>query len=243
MNPGKSKRICLWSSPRNVSTALMYSFAQRSDTQVFDEPLYPHFLITTKAERPDREVTLRLMENDGEKVVREVILGPSNSPILFFKNIANHIVHLDRAFLSEVQNVFLIRDPKEMILSYSAVIETPNMLDLAVEMQSEVFRSLQELDGRSILIDSKQLLLNPEKVLREMCTLLEVDWKEDMLSWSAGARSEDGPWAKYWYSGVHRSTGFKKYAPKSGELKGDLLELYERCLPHYEYLRGFSLQA
>ena len=39
-----SKIISLWSGPRNVSTALMYSFAQRSDTQVIDEPLYAHYL-------------------------------------------------------------------------------------------------------------------------------------------------------------------------------------------------------
>ena len=33
-------RIALWSGPRNVSTALMYSFRQRPDTTVIDEPLY-----------------------------------------------------------------------------------------------------------------------------------------------------------------------------------------------------------
>ena len=37
-------RIQLWSGPRNVSTALMYSFAQRPDTRVVDEPLYAHYL-------------------------------------------------------------------------------------------------------------------------------------------------------------------------------------------------------
>jgi len=36
-------RINLWSSPRNVSTALMYSFAQRLDTTVVDEPLYAYY--------------------------------------------------------------------------------------------------------------------------------------------------------------------------------------------------------
>ena len=41
-----------------MSTALMYSFAQRSDTRVLDEPLYGHFLAKTGAERPDREATL-----------------------------------------------------------------------------------------------------------------------------------------------------------------------------------------
>ena len=29
-------RICLWSGPRNISTALMYAFAQRADTTVVD---------------------------------------------------------------------------------------------------------------------------------------------------------------------------------------------------------------
>ena len=38
-----SKVICLWASPRNISTALMYSFAQRSDVKVLDEP-YAHYL-------------------------------------------------------------------------------------------------------------------------------------------------------------------------------------------------------
>ena len=31
--------ICLWSGPRNVSTALMYSFAQNEHVAVIDEPL------------------------------------------------------------------------------------------------------------------------------------------------------------------------------------------------------------
>jgi len=37
-------RINCWSGPRNVSTALMYSFRQRTDTTVVDEPIYAHYL-------------------------------------------------------------------------------------------------------------------------------------------------------------------------------------------------------
>ncbi len=37
-------RIHVWSGPRNVSTALMYSFAQRADTRVVDDPRYAHYL-------------------------------------------------------------------------------------------------------------------------------------------------------------------------------------------------------
>ena len=49
-------KICLWSGPRNISTALMYSFAQRPQCKVFDEPLYAHYLSNiseeTKAKHP-----------------------------------------------------------------------------------------------------------------------------------------------------------------------------------------------
>ena len=68
-------RINLWSGPRNVSTALMYSFAQRADTRVVDEPLYAHYLRVSGADHPGREDVLRSLDQDGERVVRDVILG------------------------------------------------------------------------------------------------------------------------------------------------------------------------
>ncbi|MGD8481270.1 MAG: sulfotransferase family protein, partial [Gammaproteobacteria bacterium] len=49
------KRVCMWSGPRNVSTAMMYSFAQRPDTRVLDEPLYGHYLKSSGARHPGRE--------------------------------------------------------------------------------------------------------------------------------------------------------------------------------------------
>jgi len=221
----------------------MYSFAQRSDTKVFDEILYPNFLVATGSKRPDREATLDLMDSDGLRVIQETILGVSNHKVLFFKNIANHLVGLDHDFLDQVKNVFLIRDPREMILSYAEVIEQPTMLDLAVEQQYKCFKKLQESGKPALLIDSKELLLNPAKVLSELCDGLGIPWDPNMLAWEAGPRAEDGPWAKYWYEGVHKSTGFKKYNPKQGELSANLEALYHRCLPLYEYLRAFSLLA
>ena len=37
-------RIAMWSGPRNISTALMRSFENRTDTHVTDEPFYAYFL-------------------------------------------------------------------------------------------------------------------------------------------------------------------------------------------------------
>ena len=63
-----NKPICLWSCPRNVSTALMYSFAQREDTQVFDEPLYAYYLKNSNSIHPGRKEILSSQERNGKKV-------------------------------------------------------------------------------------------------------------------------------------------------------------------------------
>ena len=85
----KTVRICLWSGPRNISTALMYSFAQREDTMVLDEPLYAHYLASSEKELVDRhpvaQVVLDTMENDGAKVV-EMMMGEfPSSPLCLNK--------------------------------------------------------------------------------------------------------------------------------------------------------------
>jgi len=96
--------ICLWSCPRNVSTALMYSFAQRNDTKVFDEVLYAHYLFQSRAEHPGREEVLEAQDIDGEKVIETIILK-KRSKISFHKLMTHFLVNLDTSFLLKVQNI------------------------------------------------------------------------------------------------------------------------------------------
>src|SRR5262245_14504199 len=140
--PGASKagilRLCLWSGPRNVSTALMYSFAQRADTRVLDEPLYAHYLRVSGAAHPGRDDVLRAMEPDGAKVVRDVVLGPSDRPVLFQKHMAHHLVDLDRGFLAKTTNVLLVRDPAEVAVTLAKQLGTPTLRDVGIRAQCEL---------------------------------------------------------------------------------------------------------
>ena len=43
----KAVRIAMWSGPRNISTAMMRSFASRADAVVVDEPFYAAYLAAT----------------------------------------------------------------------------------------------------------------------------------------------------------------------------------------------------
>ena len=237
------KRICLWSSPRNISTALMYSFAQRSDTKVIDEPLYAHYLAKTNADHPGREEILANMENDGEKVVKNVILADYDEEVIFMKQMTHHLIEMDESFLDLVTNVFLIRDPKQLISSLAQVIPVVNMKATGIKRQYELFHMLSEGNQKPFVIDSGEILKDPEKALLQLCDLLEIQFDKNMLQWNPGPIKEDGIWAKHWYENVHRSSGFEKQHTSSRELPEDLTELYIESIPFYEDLYGHSIKV
>jgi hypothetical protein len=236
-------RINLWSGPRNVSTALMYSFAQRSDTQVVDEPLYGHYLRVARAPHPGLEEVIAAMQNDGEQVIRQVILGPCTRPVLFLKQMAHHLVEIDWGFLQQTVNVLLIRDPQQMLPSLAQNLSEPILRDTSLGIQTELYHHLRRLGQEPPVLDAKQLLLNPPGVLRQLCARLGLPFDEAMLRWPAGPRPYDGVWAPYWYHNVHKSTGFEPYNEKREPFPERLLPLLAECRPHYELLAQVAIQA
>ena len=236
-----NKIICLWSCPRNISTALMYSFAQREDTQVFDEPLYAHYLKLSGANHPAREEVLQSLENDGNKVVQDVILQKSKK-ILFHKLMTHFLIDIDMTFLSKVCNIIFIRNPEEIITSYSKVIPNPKLEDIGVKQQYELYLSLEEQGNIPIVLNSKELLQNPELILNKLCNILEISFDQKMLRWKKGERKEDGIWAKHWYANIHNSTGFLPYTEKEIKLSGSNVILAKKCKPYYEFLTAKSIQ-
>ena len=233
----------MWSGPRNVSTALMYSFRQRSDTLVVDEPLYGHYLATTGAQHPGAREVLAKVDRDGARVVEEIILGPCEKPVHFFKNMAHHLAGLDRGFLGEIRNVLLIRDPREMLPSLARQIPSPVLRDTGLAEQAGILDAMLERDETPVVLDARELLLDPPGVLRRLCGLLGLPFEEAMLSWPAGPKPEDGAWAEHWYENVHASTGFEPYRPKTGPFPERLEPLLQECVPLYERLRRYAIVA
>lgn len=231
------KRICLWSGPRNISTALMYSFAQRADTQVYDEPLYGFYLNQTDAKNyhPGAYETMSELELDGEKVISQMMTDES-SEVLFFKNMAHHLLGLDRSFMKDTVNVILTREPKDAILSFSKVIDNPTLLDLGYEIQLDLKNELEQMGAQFLVVNSKEILEDTEKALTAICDLAGIDFDDAMLSWEAGSRPEDGSWAKHWYANVHRSSGFGKYSEKTELMPVRLQPLLKSCNACYSQL-------
>lgn len=236
-------RIHLWSGPRNVSTALMYSFAQRSDTRVVDEPLYAHYLRVSGADHPLRDAVLASQDADGANVVRDVLDGPTDRPVVFFKQMAHHLVELDRGFLARAANVLLTRDPREMLPSLAENLALPTLRDTGYAAQTQLLGDLRALGQDPPVLDARELLLDPRSVLTQLCERLGLRFESAMLAWEPGGRPEDGVWAPQWYGNVHRSSGFAPYKRKEEPFPRSLEPLLAECLPHYETLSRAAIWA
>lgn len=237
-----TKRISLWSGPRNVSTALMYSFRQRPDTSVVDEPLYAHYLKRSGAAHPGRDEVLAAQDHNGESVVREVILGPVPTEVLFIKNMAHHLGGVDWSFLVELDNVILTRDPSEMLPSLNQQLSEPDLEGTGLPMQVALLDAILDEGADPIVLDARLLLTDPGSVLTGLCERVGMEFDEAMLSWQPGPVPEDGVWAPHWYDNVHRSSGFSAYRPKQVEVGESLQPLLAQALPLYERLTAYAIQ-
>ncbi len=235
-------RINLWSGPRNISTALMYSFAQRTDTQVVDEPLYAHYLKTTGIIHPGNEEILAAQLQNGEEVIEKVILGDYPVPVVFFKQMTHHLVDISLDFLEQTKNILLIRDPARVLESYNKVIDTPVLTDIGIRQSYDLYHFLIKRNWQVSVLDSAILLKNPSRILKRLCEDLEIPFDENMLHWAAGARPEDGVWAKYWYKNVHTSTGFAPPSADNATLSPLLEAIKNEAQPYYDFLKSYSIQ-
>lgn len=236
-----TRRVNVWSSPRNLSTALMYSWRQRADTTVIDEPLYAHYLSVTGLEHPARAETLASQDVDGERVVRDVILAEHSTPVVFFKQMAKHLVGLDRSFLARCSNVLLTRDPYEMLTSFQVNIDEPTLDDTGFVELNEILDTVVAAGDDPIVLDAGQLLQDPPGVLAALCDRLDLPFDPGMLAWPAGPKPEDGAWAPAWYSNVHRSTGWDPPRRKEDRLRPAAQAAYEASVPLYERLQPHLL--
>ncbi|WOK95973.1 branched-chain-amino-acid aminotransferase-like protein 1 [Canna indica] len=227
-----------WSAPRSLSTSLMYSFAQRDDMEVVDEPLYANFLVVTGVERPYLDEVLSTMDSDGNKVVKEVIFGPGEKKYRYCKHMAKQrLPNLKNDLMKKGKHFILIRNPLNILQSFNKVVP-PSFLELGLGDLVSIYSELCELGVSPPVIDADDLQNDPEVVLRGLCQDLDIPFQTSMLKWEAGPKPFDGIWAPWWYGSVHKSTGFKKPQQYSMPFPLELYDLLEQSLPFYNMLRN-----
>ncbi|EXC31821.1 Branched-chain-amino-acid aminotransferase-like protein 2 [Morus notabilis] len=233
---GEVEVIHSWSPPRSLSTSLTYSFAQRDDMEVLDEPLYANFLRVTGFDRPYREELLSTMEPDGNKVLDTVISGPGKKKYRFCKHMAKQWVPgLSSDLLKKGKHFILIRNPLDILPSFHKVVP-PSFLELGFADLVGIYNELVALGKPPPIIDAAELGQNPEATLRGLCEDLDIPFQASMLKWEAGPKPIDGIWAPWWYKSVHKSTGFEPPRKYPMPFPLSLYDVLEQSLPLYNFL-------
>jgi len=141
-----------------------------------------------------------------------------------------------------VTNCFLIRDPREVIHSYIKKRENPALEDLGFVQQAEIFEFVRSRTNTvPPVVDARDVLQNPERVLRLLCEAIGVEFSRSMLSWPPGLRESDGVWAKHWYGEVAKTTSFQPYHPTDSDVPERFSEIHKRCRECYEQLYQYRL--
>jgi len=233
--------IAMWSGPRNISTAMMRAWENRNDTVVIDEPYYANYLNVTGIDHPMAKEIMQCGDTDWHSVTAKISQAPS-SGLFYQKHICTHMLpHINIDWISDVSNVFLIRDPKLVIASYASKREDVAAKDLGYDLQKNIFDKVIAANQKPLVIDSALFLDNPRQQLTLLCKALNIDFDEAMLHWPAGSRDTDGVWEQHWYNAVKQSTGFKKQNTHYPALTPAQQKEADTCTPTYQALKAFAL--
>lgn len=237
-------RICLWSGPRNISTAMMRSWENRPDCEVWDEPFYGPYLLQTGLDHPGRDEIIQSVPLDALSIASQCAGdAPGGSPIFFQKHMAQHMLPGFRhEWMGVCRHIFLIRDPAEVAASFAATAGTATAEDLGMKIQHDLYRLACRISGYSWpVVEGIDILRDPEGMLKKLCDAVDVPFDEHMLSWPKGPRESDGVWAKHWYSRVTASTGFEAPRESPHALPEALEPVIAELRPHYEAMRELKL--
>jgi len=240
-------RIAMWSGPRNISTAMMRAFENRSDTAVWDEPLYGPYLAATGLAHPMAKQVILEQGSDWRPIVSK-IHGPipDNRQVFYQKHMTHHLLpDIDRDWImaSGLTNCFLIRSPDAVLASYANKRgqDPVSASDLGFVQQAEIFDSITQATGQPPpVFDAVDILKNPEAMLRIVCQETSIEFSENMLKWPKGRRSSDGIWSEHWYDSVWQSTGFAPYVERQVTLPGELQAIADTCYPYFDKLAAFK---
>jgi hypothetical protein len=129
----------------------------------------------------------------------------------------------------------VINSFKEKIISFS-------LKDLGFVQQVDLFNMVSDKLGEAPpVIDADDLCSNPRAALIGLCTSLEINFHEEMLSWDTGPHPYDGIWGKYWYKSVNKSSRFNYISSSNKRSFNYQSHLIDEAEPYFQALNAYKI--
>ncbi len=237
----------MWAVPRSLATALLRSWANRPDTIVWDEPLLlPYVFHKGEDFGITRDSVIASgKETDGIKVI-EMLLGPlpPGKTISYQKHQPHNFLEeiMGTEWLGQVTHCFLIRHPKDMLLSLSKIVPNFTFEQTGWADLKKLFDAVREMTGViPPVVDARDLQDSPHRTLSLLCQAVGVTFSEAMLGWPSHSVDNLVEEEKPWYSAVLQSTHFQPYTAKAALLPAHLVDVFEQSHTIYQQLYDYRL--
>ncbi len=216
------KIVALWAVPRSTSTAFEWMMRQRGDLDCLHEPFgeawYQGENPLWHRYEPGAVTTPGLtLESVWEDIKARAEKGP-----VFLKDFPHYINHMwTPEFLSHFTHAFLIRDPVKTITSMHDKWPDFHEGEVGFPEQRALFDLLWALnDAPPPVIDSDDLLDNPEAVTEAFCNSVGIPFLPEALSWEPGGDPSEHSWwdGGSFHSNLAKSTGLTRQPRKYVDL-------------------------
>ncbi|CAG8837621.1 45073_t:CDS:2, partial [Gigaspora margarita] len=156
----------------------------------------------------------------------------------------------------EMTHTFLIRNPEKSIRSlYKAVNfiidRSFNKNAGGLAQSKQIFDFLKDLNKQPIVIDSDDVINDPEGILKKYCELIGEEFKEEMIKWEAKSINEfrfkgtKNTLSELMVHNAENSTGFNKFTNKYEypeiEYPQIVYDAIAENKPYYDYLYKFKI--
>jgi hypothetical protein len=145
-----------------------------------------------------------------ERIVAAVEKLDANG-VIFCKHMAKHsfLYDFDEEFRLEGielihRHLLLIRDPVDVLSSWGSSSDVhgnnPTSDEVGIVPLLTIYSKLESrangLNSHPVILQSDDLVADPEGTLSSICAGLGIPYKDSMLTWKSGQHECDGPWAK-----------------------------------------------
>lgn len=239
----------LWCVPRSRSTAMERAFHEGGGLEILHEPFLaayygpegtgralPHYDPAPGA--PDTYSGVRA------EIEAKAAVGP-----VLLKDMSYYVAHRlerERDFFLRLTNTFLVRDPAETVPSYARLDPEVTLDEIGHEaLWQHVDWLRRETGRRPVVIDSADLVADPEGILRAYCAATGLTFRERMLDWNAPPPDQ---WQEVagWHEAVSAASGIEARPagaiPDTGSLAPHLRGYIDHHAPFYERLRDLRLR-
>ena len=174
-----------------------------------------------------------------QSVWRDIQARAAKAPV-FLKDFPHYINHMwDAEFLSHFTHAFLIRDPAKTITSMHNKWPEFHEGEVGFPEQRALFDLLWALNGTPPpVIDSDDLLENPEAMVEAFCDAVDIPFFPQALSWEPGGDPSEHSWwdGGSFHANLAQSTGLTRQARRYVELEDcapRVRQVHRRMRPHY----------